>query len=398
MAANDSKKIEKYMLKGALKRSGFEWWRMVTNATSKTTGEERTFFIEFYIVNPALSTDKCLFITRTNKQKTEEELFQALTSNEDIPDIQSSEEDVPEKPSFIMVKAGTFQGKGKQINAFFSPDMLELGKKDFIIKLGDNAKTSCMLGYDFTQGVVQVTRAKLKEMPELDCNVGTIGWNLKFERGINFDETYESSHTNYSVLAGKLLCSGSIVFDGEEYVVAREKSMAFYDKSWGKAFPEPYYHISSNNLSSQISGKKINEASLVIHGSYDKGLSVLLHLDGQSIEFNAKNSSKYDLNFDCFEVQDGPRQNKIHWTISIADKKRVLDIDIFSATKQMFLRNYQCPQEGRKIMKILSGAEGVGEIRLYNKVKKNLETVEHARLLDGICEYGCIEDALEQGI
>lgn len=389
MGSKKTNKSEKYMLKGALRRSGFEWWRLVTNATSKVTGEERTFFIEFYVVNPLLSPDKCLFITKTSAQKTDEELFQALTAGENIE--AEDNENLSNCPSFVMVKAGDFQNKGKQINAYFPPEILEIGKNDFILKLGNDTKTSCMLGTDFTQGVVQVTRAKLKEMPELDCNVGTIGWNLKFEHDIDFDGDYKSSITNYSVIGGKLLCSGSIVYDGEEYVVNREKSFSFYDKSWGKKFPEPYFHLSSNNFISQISGKKLLNSSLVIHGEFDNRLSVLYCNEGDIIEMKAEDASKMEINYECYEVNDDPKNIKLHWTVSIADKKRVIDIDVFSLTKSMLLRNYQCAEGGRKILKILSAADGIGEIRLYHKVKKNLETIEHARISNALCEYGGIE-------
>lgn len=391
MASNSIKKFEKSLLKGSLKKCGFEWWRLVTNAFSKVSGEERTFFFEFYIVNPALSPDKCLFNTKTLAQKTDEELFQALTEGQNIEE--ANDENPLKSPCFVMVKAGDFQNKGKQINAFFTPEILESGKGDFILKLGHDTKTSCMLGSDFTQGVVQVTRAKLKEMPVLDCNVGTIGWNMKFDHAIDFDESYQSRMTNYCVLGGKILCSGSIVFDGEEFVVNRDKSFAFYDKTWGKKFPEPYFHVSSNNFISQISGKKLLNSSLVIHGEFENKLSVLFCNEGEISEFKAQDSSKVELSYECFEVTDDPKNIKLHWTVSVSDKKQVLDIDVFSLTKNMLLRNYQCAEGKQKLLKILSSAEGIGEIRLYKKVKKNLELIEHARISNALCEYGGVEDA-----
>ena len=55
MAAKKICRNEKLQLKGSLKKNGFDRWRLVTNAVSSVSGEEKTFFIEFYAVNPALS-------------------------------------------------------------------------------------------------------------------------------------------------------------------------------------------------------------------------------------------------------------------------------------------------------------------------------------------------------
>ncbi len=43
-----------HMLRGALSKKGYmRWWHSFTG-TQPETGETRTFYIEFYIINPAL--------------------------------------------------------------------------------------------------------------------------------------------------------------------------------------------------------------------------------------------------------------------------------------------------------------------------------------------------------
>ena len=51
---------ERYMLKGSLKKNGYDSWRLVFSAFCDQTGEERTFFIEFFVINPALSPKECV--------------------------------------------------------------------------------------------------------------------------------------------------------------------------------------------------------------------------------------------------------------------------------------------------------------------------------------------------
>ena len=60
----------------------------------------------------------------------------------------------------------------------------------------------------------------------------------------------------------------------------------------------------------------------------------------------------------------------------------------------MFVRDYEVPQGKRMLMKVLGGGTGNGEVRIFRKVGKNLELLEHANLYDTICELGEI-DAIE---
>ena len=78
MAVKKISRNERYMLKGALKRNGFDEWRIVTNGFNKTTGEEKTFLIEFYVVNPALSPDKCVLGFKSRNKKSASDLQYAL--------------------------------------------------------------------------------------------------------------------------------------------------------------------------------------------------------------------------------------------------------------------------------------------------------------------------------
>ena len=85
MVAQKNTSNEHYMLKGSLRKNGFDRWRLVTVGRETETGEERVFFIEFYIVNPLLSPEECVlgFKSRVNVN-TEEDLHAALAGTASV--------------------------------------------------------------------------------------------------------------------------------------------------------------------------------------------------------------------------------------------------------------------------------------------------------------------------
>ena len=53
--SRENRKKNRFMLRGAMKKNGFDMWRHSFTGYNKLTGEIRSFFIEFYIVNPGIS-------------------------------------------------------------------------------------------------------------------------------------------------------------------------------------------------------------------------------------------------------------------------------------------------------------------------------------------------------
>ncbi|MDP3721147.1 MAG: hypothetical protein Q8R09_01690, partial [Anaerolineaceae bacterium] len=50
----------RYMLKGKLARRGYDWWWHSLVAINAKTGQKQPFFIEYYVINPALGGDKVI--------------------------------------------------------------------------------------------------------------------------------------------------------------------------------------------------------------------------------------------------------------------------------------------------------------------------------------------------
>ena len=85
-----------YMLKGPLAKKGYDWWWHSFTAYNKETGEEKAFFIEYFACNPALAEDE-------------------PTLGQDPENIR-----LGKKPSYFMMKVGTWGKDAKQIHNFYS--------------------------------------------------------------------------------------------------------------------------------------------------------------------------------------------------------------------------------------------------------------------------------------
>lgn len=71
-----------FMLHGPLAHHGYDWWWHNFTARDEETGEEKPFFIEFFVCNPALAEKK--------------PVFGQLKENREAGKL----------PSYLMVKAG----------------------------------------------------------------------------------------------------------------------------------------------------------------------------------------------------------------------------------------------------------------------------------------------------
>ncbi len=392
-----SKKISKnnrYMLKGAFRKCGFDRWRLVISGFSRSTGEERTFFVEFYILNPLVSPDEMILGFKSRLAKTEADLQYALAGTQSA---KTASQELMMVPSYVMVKAGCYGLEGKQINSFFASSKLEIGHKEFIIRCGPDrlaqggGEGACMLSDKGTRGTVNVTYAELNEKPELLCNAGTMDWDLHYDPSYSFEQDFTGKEINWHILGAATCVSGIIHLDGEEYQVVPKSSFGYFDKNWGKDFPSPFFHLSSSNLTSTITGKPLLKSCFAVQGIYNGVLTVCAKMDEYEVEFNALKKKNYEITFDCSQMPKDDDGIKVHWTVSVHNRNSVLDIDIFCPTDLMFVRDYESPLGGRKLMKILGGGTGTGEIRLYRKIKKNLELIEHATVSNALCEFGNFE-------
>lgn len=378
----------RYMIKGSLKKNGFDRWRFVLNGFCNSTGEEKTFFIEVYIINPQISPNECVLGFKNRFSKTSADLQYALAGTKSA---ESATEETFVQPSFVMIKAGSYGAGGKQINSYYPSSQFEFGNREYIVRAGGENKDKFILTDKTIRGSAAVTYSDLNTMPELLCNAGSIDFNLQYEIKNGFENVYSNKETNWIPFGSSTVFAGTITLDGEEYKVVPKSSFGYIDKNWGKNFQAPFFHLSSSDLSSEITGRKMTNSCFAVQGEFEKKLCIYVKLEDRYIEFIPGIGKKYSVTYECTEMPKEDDDIKLHWTASIRDREFVIDLDVFCKTSLMFVRDYESPEGGRKVMKVLGSGNGSGEIRLYRNVKKNLELLEHSTVANVVCEFGDFE-------
>lgn len=378
------RRFDQYVLRGKLRQEGFERWRYVFSALNKVSGQERKFFIELYLVNPALSPKAAVISQKSRLAYSESDLQYILAGTESAA---HANDELDVKPSYVLVKAGVFGSAGKQMNKFYASSLLSFIRNTETFKVGD-----CLFGSGSLSGTVSVTQQDLRLRPELLCNAGSLTWELKFDRMIESAPLYNRKNCLWAPVGAKALFSGSVNLDGQEYVVVPKSSNGYIDKSWGERPNSPYFHLSSSKMTSIITGRVMMNSCFCLEGEFGGKLCAVLNVEGVKYSVENRSIFKKDMIIhDCSQSNNATDGDKVHWTVSIHKGKFVIDIDIFCRGRDMFVRDYEMPGGKRRLLKILGGL-GSGEIRVYKKVRKNLELLEHANVSDAICEFGQTEE------
>jgi hypothetical protein len=290
-------------------------------------------------------------------------------------------------PSYVAVRVGEVGGKCKLISNFFPADSLLLNRKRFYMKIGD-----CLFTDTVLKGTVSQAGMNTGRYPAYFNSTGTFCWNLQYEKQIDAGKGLSEKIYNWIPTGMKTVFSGTLTVDGEDFTVSPEKYAGYADKLWGKQYPLPWFHLSSANLVSIISGKRLTHSCFSIEGLYVNTLCAFAYMEGQKLEFvPGQVLHPYTATWECLETPQDSEGKKLHWSASISDNRYVFDIDVFCKTEELFVRDYETVSGGKKLLKVLGGGTGSGEIRFYRYVKKNIELIEHAHISQVICEYGTKE-------
>ena len=379
-----NKRFEQYVLRGKLRMRGYERWRYVFSALSRSTGQERKFFIEMYVVNPGVSPKVAVLSQKSRLAVSESDLQYMLAGTASAA---NASDEIAVIPSYALVKAGMFGSDGKHINKFYSSSQFTFVKNTETFKVGE-----CLFGVKSLSGAVSVSAQELRVKPELLCNAGSMSWDLKFERAIESKPLYNRKKSVWIPFGAKTLFSGSLYIDNQEFVVLPKSSNGYIDKSWGERPNSPYFHLSSSKMTSIISGRAMLNSCFALEGEFGGKLCATLTLEGEKFSIENRGIFKKDVIIhDCSQMEDKENGDKVHWMVSIHKGKYVIDVDVYCMGREMFVRDYEMPHGQRCLLKILGGGTGSGEIRYYKKNGKNLELIEHATIYDAICEFGQME-------
>lgn len=342
---------------------GYDWWWHSFTGHHAKTGEDKAFFIEYFLCNPLHGSDKPSFGR------------------------------LGETPSYLMVKAGSWGEDAAQLHRFFGWKQAEIDMGiPFVIRADD-----CYASEDRISGSVMVSEEEAASHPEYMCESGSMKWDLKVNKKVAFNVGYGAGRLFRELQLFEMFWhaegmksefEGEVIWNGERYVVTPQTCYGYADKNWGKDFTSPWVWLSSNNLTSEITGKKLKDSVFDIGGGCPKVGPIALKrkllsafwYEGKPYEFNfSKFWTLCRTEFECTETD-----NQIIWHVDQRTWKHRMIADITCEKKDMLLVNYESPDGAKRHNRLWNGGNGKGTIQLF----------EGERLIDRIhaenigCEYG----------
>jgi len=362
-----------YMLGGSLRDHGYDWWWHSLVGVHAETGERRPFFIEYYVINPALGGA--------------EPVFGQLPANQ-AAGI---------KPSYAMLKAGAWgNDNAVQIHNFYGIAEFAADEKRMKVRIGQHTATETHL-----KGAVEVSAADAEAHPEYMSEAGTMSWDLRAEKLLSYSVGPGASRPMRAVEAFGMFWhvqgmltryEGEIVFNGETYMVSPETSAGYQDKNWGSDYTNPWVWLNCNNFVSRGSGKQLVRTSLDVGGGtpvlfgfrLPRKLLIAFYHEGELYEFNF--SKLHTRPWQRLEVTLD--EDQMRWEIQATTRKAKIEIDFSCPRSHMLLVNYENPAGQKNHDQLWNGGHASGVVKLYRRQGRSYVLIDSFDGELGGCEYG----------
>lgn len=362
-----------YMLNGLLKNEGYDWWWHSFVGYSKLNNTPRPFFIEYFIMNPGKGGD--------------------------LPILGQLPENISKdiKPSYGLIKAGSWGSKKSQIHNFYGISDVQADETKLFCIIGGNALTERRL-----KGSVSLSTKEASAHPEYMSDSGTMSWDLEIVKDLSYSvgygagkilRTMASFDMFWHVAGLKSRLSGTVIYNGEEYIVRAEDSFGYQDKNWGRDFTSPWVWLNCNNLTSRKTGKRLEWTGFDVGGGrpvafgvpIEEKILIALFYEKELIEFNFSKfiTGRHQQSFNC-----GEEKNEIVWNIEAQNDTYRIEIHFTCNKDDMLLVNYEDPK-GRKLHnRLWNGGHAKGTLVLSTKKGEEWEIVDTLDGELGGCEYG----------
>ena len=356
------------MLHGPLRHLGYDWWWHSFTGKDEQTEEEKPFFIEFFVCNPALGGD--------------EPIFGQLPEN-----ISGGN-----KPSYLMVKAGAWGEDHAQLHRFFAWNDVKMHEAaPYSIEADD-----CFASETVLRGSIRISEEEALAHPEWMCDAGQMCWELKVDKQIAFNVGYGASKPLRDIEAFamywhaegmKSAFDGWVEYGGRRYIVTPETSFGYAGD-----FTSPWVWLSSNHLTSRRTGERLKNSVFDIGGGRPK--IYFVPLDRRLLGVFWYEGKEYDFNFSkvwldvktkfSFREDD----ENVYWHVVQENIHALMDTEITCRKKDMLLVNYEAPDGSKKHNRLWNGGNGRGLIRLYERSGRELVLIDEIVATHVGCEYG----------
>lgn len=154
----------------------------------------------------------------------------------------------------------------------------------------------------------------------------------------------------------------------------------------------PWVWLSSNNLTSTITGKKLTNSVFNIGGgrpkighlALNRKLLAAFYYEGESYEFNfSKFWTLTRTEFSCRETE-----TQIIWHVEQETPLHRMVTDVTCEKRDMLLINYESPDGAKRHNRLWNGGNGVGTVQLFERHVGGERLIDVVRAENIGCEYG----------
>ncbi len=401
-----------FMLRGSLAKKGYmRFWHSFTGK-APTTGDTRTFFVEYFIINPALGGNQPILgqhpYFKKRGMKPSYVMIKAgvfpttvtITHADTDSDMTGNETDTA-SDAFLSYHAdapakslGTTDAilQGKQLHAFYPVSSLKVAQNPLYIQVED-----CIYSENRIAGFVDVTKQEARHRSFM-TDSGYMEWDLEVHKSI-------ACHTG--AIANPFFCalnalnsfwhgegirtaySGTVVLDGITYEVTPEASYGYADKHWGRSFNRPWLQLASCKLTSQRTGKELKYSALAVDGCCSKFLffplkpRLMLQLTYTGEDFTFGIPGRFSRS--KWRVKETTK--RFIWHIKAQNKHALVKISISSRKELLFPLNYEAPDGTKSKSPLYSGGNAVGTVELYRMIPEGRQWIDTLTIENGFCEY-----------
>ena len=363
-----------YMLKGPLAKKGYDWWWHSFTAHHAKTGEAKSFYIEYFLCNPAHAQDEPVLVWNDPAGRS-----------------------AGRRPSYCMVNVGFWGDPKWQLHRFFPWSQVHVSDGvPFHLTAGD-----CTCSETHMSGRVAVSEADAKAHPEWMSDAGTMEWDISIDKQVAYNVGYGASsffrwlnafEMFWHAEGMKTAFEGWLRLNGEDYIVRPEDCYGYADKNWGGDFTSPWVWLSSNDLISKATSKRLHNSVFEIGGGNPKAFGIALgrkllgqfYYEGQDYEFNfSKFWTGSRTHFDCRETD-----SHIIWHVVQTTFRAKMIVDITCCKADMLLINYESPDGYKRHTRLWNGGTGQGTVKLYQRRHGRWRLIDQVYANHVGCEYG----------
>ncbi len=363
-----------YMLCGSLAKKGYlRWWHSF-QGVQPDTGEQRTFFVEYFVINPALGASQPILGQHPYFKKR------------------------GMKPSYVMAKVGVFpdanKNPGKQLHAFYPITSMRVAQHPLHIEVED-----CMFSENRIAGFVDVSENEARHR-SLMTDSGYMEWDLEVQKDIACHTGFIANRffTALNALESfwhgegiRTLFRGTVSLDGITYEVSEENSYGYADKHWGRNYNSPWLQLAACKLFSQRTGKLLKHSAFAVDGCSPRflcfplrrRLMIQLTYTGEDYEFNfARPGTMSRCKWKTIATT-----KRFIWHIMAQNKTSVIKISMSCPKEQLMHLDYESPDGEKSKHPLRAGGTAIGTIEIYRRIPGGRQLIDTLEVRNGLCEF-----------